>query len=276
MDVDQLSHYLSHGIALIPTVVDPDTGSVRGAFKNWNAPDAPGRITEYDHLYNHVEGGSTWFLIVPGHWGLFVVDIDRKGGKDGLVSLRTLCHDIGISIPSWLRDPSTHPCHVVTPSGGLHLYFRSSIPLRGGALSYRKKKYPGVDCLSDRHGCGAAGGEKPNRPGKTYEMVGSLDAVPELPLIWRDVFARPVYDRPLVPPVYHEQLTIEQIIERMTVQGTYSIDPGDRNNTLYRIAARSAQHGIAEEHVKAWAADTMSDHDDRAKTIHSAYRRYGV
>lgn len=71
---------------------------------------------------------------IPTGWasGLLVLDIDRKKGKDGFATLKAAGRDIPDDTP-----------RVITPSGGMHIYFRMppDIDIRSRSDAYG----PGVD-----------------------------------------------------------------------------------------------------------------------------------
>lgn len=69
--------------------------------------------------------------VVPHLAGCFVLDLDRKNGKDGLAELAKLAEAHGFDIPDTLV--------VETPSGGLHIY------LAGEAANSADKIAPGID-----------------------------------------------------------------------------------------------------------------------------------
>jgi hypothetical protein len=78
-----------------------------------------------------------WATVTGAAGGVFVVDLDRKPGKDGVASLRELA-----ALHSALPRTAT----VRTGSGGLHLYFRHPggvVPNSSGKLG------PGIDVRGD-------------------------------------------------------------------------------------------------------------------------------
>lgn len=73
----------------------------------------------------------------------FVIDVDVKR-KDGMKSLEKLWKDIGEKY-----EPT-----VVTPSGGLHIYFRIPEELQGSRLRRKlERQYPSIDFLSKGAQC---------------------------------------------------------------------------------------------------------------------------
>lgn len=86
-----------------------------------------------------------------GNWGLpcyennlFVLDLDRHDvDKDGVENFKKLCNDLGIDYPETLTQE--------TPSGGIHLIFKSDIDLcEINATANAFPDYPGID-TRNRH-----------------------------------------------------------------------------------------------------------------------------
>src|ERR1019366_8831985 len=109
----------------------------------------------YDENTKGTGGG---FGIQTGHFnGIFVVDLDMAPGKDGVAALLELA--AGRPIP----DTSS----VLTPSGGVHLYFRLPpdvyVPCSRSALA------PGVDVRGE--GGFVVGPGSPHKTGGIYQDV---------------------------------------------------------------------------------------------------------
>lgn len=69
---------------------------------------------------------------------LVILDLDRKGGVDGILTLMALCADAGQEWPQTLT--------VRTPSTGLHLYYRSPDGhIIGSTSGGRSGLGPGID-----------------------------------------------------------------------------------------------------------------------------------
>jgi hypothetical protein len=112
------------------------------------------------------------FYFIPADAGLLCLDIDRKPGKpDGLQELyRLFPKDI---LPRELQDIDRFfPCHVSTPSGGYHLYFRyEGPPVKKTDLA------PEVEIKHGRPGLTAPGSRKENG---FYILHGELENAPPL------------------------------------------------------------------------------------------------
>jgi hypothetical protein len=112
------------------------------------------------------------FYFIPADAGLLCLDIDRKPGKpDGLQEFYKLFpKDI---LPRELQDIDRFfPCHVTTPSGGYHLYFRyNGPPVKKNNLA------PEVEIKHGRPGLTAPGSRKENG---AYVLHGNLADAPPL------------------------------------------------------------------------------------------------
>jgi hypothetical protein len=107
--------------------------------------------------------------IPVGAHGLVVIDCDRKpNGPDGVAAFKTLCTEQGIDLSA------TFAVH--SPSGGVHLYFRTETP-------YSNSRGSLPDGIDVRGVCGYVippGAVLPD--GRSCRHVaGSWDAIPPLP-----------------------------------------------------------------------------------------------
>jgi putative DNA primase/helicase len=101
--------------------------------------------------------------------GFIVIDLDRKGGVDGVKAFESLCRRLDIEIPDTYK--------IKTPSGGRHLFFHIKhaglIRNSAGILA------PGVDVRGEG---GYVVAEGSSIGGNKYERIsGSLDDVKLLP-----------------------------------------------------------------------------------------------
>lgn len=103
------------------------------------------------------------FGIVPGKSGHFVLDLDRKGGRDGVAELEKLQAELAIELPNTLS--------VATANGGVHVYLagnsRNAVNLR-----------PGLDVRGD-NGFVVAPGSVVD--GREYRIIGDVDAWETIP-----------------------------------------------------------------------------------------------
>lgn len=117
------------------------------------------RWRTYDDSARGPGGG---YGIQTGHYnGIFVVDLDVKKGKNGVEAFLALA--AGRPVPDTLS--------VVTPSGGVHLYFR--LPPNVRVPTTHSVLAPGIDIQSD--GSFVVGPGSPHKNGGVYqEELGPL------------------------------------------------------------------------------------------------------
>jgi hypothetical protein len=116
----------------------------------------------YDGNTKGPDGG---YGIQTGHYnGIFVVDLDVGAGKDGIAALVQLAAD----------RPIPDTSSVLTPSGGVHLYFR--LPPDAYVPSSRSKLAPGVDVRGE--GGFVVGPGSPHKTGGIYREEPRLLADP--------------------------------------------------------------------------------------------------
>jgi hypothetical protein len=123
--------------------------------------------------------------IVPGSAGLLVIDIDVKGEIDGHDSLDILEAEHGA-----LAETRT----ALTPSGGLHFYYR--VP-KGETFGNRRVGEGGIDIRSSR---GYAVAPPSIINGKSYRWANDLKTAP-LPGAWTELLR----DKPYEPPSSSER-----------------------------------------------------------------------
>ena len=108
---------------------------------------------------------------------LFVIDIDTHNGVDGLKHFGRLITDLGIA------DEHIVTLQQYTPSGGIHLIFKSDEELnmvKNKAQFF--KNYPGIDIRTNGYILVAPSVIN----GKTYRFSGTFDDVVEMPQKLKD------------------------------------------------------------------------------------------
>lgn len=264
-----LGHFIENGIAVIPTY---QSGATAGSWK-----DPANFTTDRETIARHWKNGIRRFQFLPASVGFVCFDIDRKNGKDGLRELNRIFTEAGVALPSYLFDVYTFPARTLSPSGGLHLYFR----YRGGTR-YRSGDVTPGSGLEVKHTKGlltAPGSEKDGRP---YRFFGDLNAAPPLP---------PVVERFLTPYVEHTErsrpvhwdfdrkdhgpLSLDDIADIIDRQGEYS--PGaSRNRYCYEVAkfARKKDYPAAEVEIYLRGRFEAPDFDGReiSGVVASAYK----
>src|SRR5262245_44939508 len=109
----------------VKLITFPLTEERKPAIKKWN--ELKESVPHEGEYYGVLTGAAA---------GLFVVDLDRKGGNDGIAELAKLG-----------EIPNT--CTVRTRSGGLHLYFLHPgglVPTNSSVIA------PGIDIRGDKNG----------------------------------------------------------------------------------------------------------------------------
>lgn len=179
------------------------------------------------------------FAAFPGSAGYAVLDLDHHEGRpDGRQSLAAWELDHGF-LPDTLE--------VSTPSGGRHLWFRDA----GNALEGKKDAWlPGADV----HGGPGLRGGYVLLPGQTiengaYTIVGDL-APADLPAVLADAVnaarhaaeaARRGAALPAATAVEADYIAILQ-----ELAGLKAIPAGNRDNTLFALAAGWKNRGVSE------------------------------
>lgn len=261
-----LGHFLDAGVAVIPT---RDDGPTLGSWK-----DRGNFITDRDTLARYWRQGYRRYQFHPAYHGLLCLDIDRKGGKDGLRALRKVFLDAGLVLPGYLEDVETFPARTVSPSGGLHLHFRYR-----GTRRYRSGEIaPGLEAVHYNHLLTAPGSQKDGRP---YVFYGSLDDAPEAPPVLLRLLTvfdteKKIYPRPWTYDRHEGPLSLDDIAGIIERQGEHSPE-SSRNRYVYELAKFAKRKDRPAGEVEAWARARFEapDFDAReiAAAIESAYGR---
>lgn len=127
--------------------------------------------------------------------GIFVLDLDRKNGKDGLASVAAL----GETLPDTLT--------VETPSGdgGFHLYFLNP---EGLEVKSRQGIWPGVDVRGEG---GYVVGPGSRLNGKLYKIIRDVQISEAPEWLLRKLAAPPIVTTPVVPVVEVDPTTPEGV-----------------------------------------------------------------
>jgi hypothetical protein len=203
--LDALTHYTKQGIKLIPCIPTDET---RKQYKPIVKKENLDRVATADinAIEEYMRGGIRWtrrnattgvdlsepitlFRFIPKNCGLVCIDIDRghSDGADGVEGLYKWFEEAGITmpqLPTYLQNLDRYPCHIKSPSGGLHLYFKVSIPKTRAILDelertgkLKKNLAAGVEVFYGQPFT-AAGSSKGNG---SYLLVGNIGASEELP-----------------------------------------------------------------------------------------------
>ncbi len=102
--------YARLGFHVFPLVPNGKTPLIAGGFKAATTNTA--QITAWWAATPRANIG-----IATGESGLVVIDLDVKGGRNGVEAWQDLCDQHGVDVSTWL---------VETPTGGIHCYFKGN------------------------------------------------------------------------------------------------------------------------------------------------------
>lgn len=164
--------------------------------------------------------------------GLVVVDLDEKNGKHGIQAFKDLMQG----------HPDIITRTVKTPTGGDHLYFKHSGPLK------TRIDHPadGIDFKAD--GGYVVAPPSVLRNGDFYSVVSAIEPVP-LPDWLIEVFTGPGRDDQ--PAAGTGNGTPGTPAVKKAYRAPVKITAGSRNDTLYRTACSLAAKGIGDNAVLA-------------------------
>lgn len=220
----------------------------------WECP-----ITGWHQDYN--------IAILTGN-GLVAVDVDNKGEKQGSATLAERYRDL----PATLTG--------ATPTGGLHLIYRTSDAVRNSA----GKLGPGLD-VRGHHGFIVAPGSVVEAGAYRWvEGRSPADLEPaELPSVIRErlyLVDRKPANQDRTPAV---ELDTDSAIARAVAfleagQGVARpVHEGERNNHAFPVASQLKDFGISEGRTAElmldhWQCEPMLDFDELERTIASAFK----
>ena len=198
---DYCREYLDGGIALIPLYRNAHgqvIPAVRGAILNeskdgYNDGVALRTYNEFaTYLMAHPQ--ITMMGFYPKFANLFVLDLDNSPAHanqaNGIANFVELVNRSKLA-NGWrtmFRDfPHNFPCYVVTPHGGIHLYFKADfIPTNWQKDTATNKQNIEIKYNNQVTAAGSI------RDGITYVMQGCLENAPAITLDLLDVFTKPL------------------------------------------------------------------------------------
>lgn len=249
-DIDILTGYLAAGIYLYPL---DNNGRRVGDFM----------ASPYS-LDFAIMWGVMRFAFVPKQAGLIVVDLDRghANGGDGLREWEQYRKDKSLTGPGY--NVNTHPCIVSTPSGGYHMYYKYKSRDDFRPLSRLNRNVE----LKHNSDITAAGSVK---NGSLYRLTGSLDKVPNLPLILACLIAAPTRKTVTrkTPGVY----TIDTLLNFVRADNPDL----SGHDILFEMAKRLRNAEISEQEAENAILSTpehmnRNDKTDTKHIIKSVYR----
>jgi len=214
--------------------------------------------------------------------GYMVIDIDRnhKSGIDGLDRFYAIYDKK--RLPSTLQNISAFPCHVETPSGGFHLYFKYT----GNQLQGKHNIDPTIEIKTKTITAPII-----HRNGKPYIWRGSLDNAPRLyPII-----------REKIPGIEPERAAADKPIthnkKKYIPQGGNPLNPfndslasvydyvctkygspgdGNRNQFCYYFGIAAGKKGFSETEIYNYLESTPANTDDIRQAVKSALKSQAV
>lgn len=256
-----LKHFIDCGISVIQTYGD---GATKGTWK-----DRGNFTRSLPGIANAWANGVRRFQLHPYYEGLICIDIDRKGGKDGLKEL----YDLGVPLPRYLSTGvTTHPAFTVSPSGGYHLYFRQSATTKYRSMEIR----PGLEIVHYNHLITVPGSVK---DGKPYVFYGDLRQAPSFPANLTGWLKPAERKQPIrlssIKTGDPKNIALSSVVRAIDNQGEYS--PGSsRNHYCYAVAKYARNAGISPDEVRTHLCERLEAPDfpisEINSTINSAYR----
>jgi hypothetical protein len=211
------------------------------------------------------------FRHIPSKSGFFCFDLDRhEFAVDGVLNWFVLLKKAYQNrIPKELYSIEGLPCYIVTPSGGVHIYFRCE-----GVVSFFKENLErGVEVKYTQW---INAGEKASGE---YRLFGHLkDAFP-LPLRLWSYLQTPTRLEQILPKSYWDNRPrrTQPVLALLEKAYQNAIERNKkRNDTVFHVAFCAAMHGVDRSDAEAFIAQktdlrTLSE-IEISSTIESAYR----
>ncbi|MDI9424476.1 MAG: primase C-terminal domain-containing protein [Spirochaetota bacterium] len=214
------------------------------------------RICSRRRLAAEYRNGTRRFVFPPASAAMVGVDLDMKSGKDGIAAYRDIT---GV-------DPR-EGFHVVTPSGGVHLYFFTD-----GRDFISAEIRPGVEIKG--RAFITLPGSRSDRG--AYTPHGDVSEIVELPAALAAILpVRRTEPEPLpARPANAEVLPLARIFETVVNQGTAPL-AGSRNQFIFSFARFARRKGHSREAVVRYLASfAAADFSVREiqNTVRSAWR----
>lgn len=174
--------------------------------------------------------------------GVWVLDIDVKGGVDGFASLL----DLRLARREYDITPFTRTMVVTTPSGGAHIYFRWS----DGVVNSAKRLGPGLDVRAERGYVRAPGwgGYDVVPRGPEGDRVTRVAVAPAWLVELAKKRQRNYADDPARPATSWARFTTSRTLEVLR-----RCPAGTRNESLNKAAYKLGRAGSLSE-GEAWEA----------------------
>lgn len=204
--------------------------------KNGKAPLVAGSFNGEDkaEVKKWVAEGGNYGILTGKLSGIAVIDIDTHNGVSGADNLKEFCEAYDIQLP----DTKT----VMTPSGGLHMYYKLPEKYNDVQFIQNHKELEGVDFQT--HGRYVVGWGS-TIEGVKYEVINN-EPIADLPSKWFDIFT---------------DKTIQKKNKKRERKWTANLlgdiiagcDEGSRNNFLTQIIGKLFATGLEYEEIRVWS-----------------------
>lgn len=204
--------------------------------KNGKAPYKEGSFGGEDKevVSDWLKQGGNYGILTGRISGIAVIDIDNHNGVDGAKNLDNFCEAYGIDLP----DTKT----VITPTGGMHMYFKLDEKYNDTQFIQNHKELDGVDFQT--HGRYVVGWGS-QIDGKKYVLVNNNEMA-DLPEKWLEMFT---------------DKTIQKKNKKRERKWTANLlgdiiagaDEGGRNNWITQIIGKLFATGLEHEEVWVWS-----------------------
>lgn len=204
--------------------------------KNGKAPLVAGSFNGEDkaEVKKWVAEGGNYGILTGKLSGIAVIDIDTHNGVSGADNLKEFCEKYDIELP----DTKT----VMTPSGGLHMYYKLPENYNDVQFIQNHKEVEGVDFQT--HGRYIVGWGS-TIDGVKYEVIDN-SPIADLPVKWFDIFT---------------DKTIQKKNKKRARKWTANLlgdiiagcDEGGRNNFLTQIIGKLFATGLEDEEIRVWS-----------------------
>lgn len=204
--------------------------------KNGKAPFKAGSFDGEDKklVSDWLKQGGNYGILTGATSGIAVIDIDNHNGVDGAGNLDSFSEAYGIDLP----DTKT----VITPSGGMHLYFKLHESYNETQFIQNHKELEGVDFQT--HGRYVVGWGS-QIDGVKYQVINDVEMA-YLPTKWLEMFT---------------DKTIQKKNKKRERKWTANLlgdiiagaDEGGRNNWITQMIGKLFATGLEPEEVWVWS-----------------------
>lgn len=204
--------------------------------KNGKAPLVAGSFNGEDKVdvKKWVAEGGNYGILTGKLSGIAVIDIDTHNGVSGADNLKEFCEKYDIELP----DTKT----VMTPSGGLHLYYNLPEKYNDVQFIQNHKELEGVDFQT--HGRYVVGWGS-TIDGLKYQVINN-QPIADLPAKWFDIFT----DKTIQKKNKKRERKYTANLLGDIIAGC---DAGGRNNFLTQIIGKLFATGLEHEEVRVWS-----------------------